>query len=118
MPGQLEFKDIVNTISSLKTSFLELSRLFNAVEKRSKITEMESKAGASDFWTDTQRAQAQLKILSDLKKDIERWDRINTGLEDAKAHYELARETDETSEIPEIAASLDKISLLLNDWDF
>jgi len=104
MSGQIEFKDIANSIQTLEESFRGIERLMNVNKKKELVRQKEEAASASDFWTDTQAAQKHLQELKSLKKDIQRWEQLKTGLEDAKAHYELAREAGQTQELGEIVS--------------
>lgn len=118
MPGQIEFKDISNSLELLDRSFKELSLIMDVENKKEQIRRKEEKAASSDFWTDTQGAQGQLKELSDLKKDIERWEQIRTGIEDARAHYQLAKEAGEAGELAEISSHIAQVEKRLKDLDF
>ncbi|MFH1620175.1 MAG: peptide chain release factor 2 [bacterium] len=118
MPGQLEFKDIANRLEALSAAFSGISRIMDMEKKRRLLRDGEERATAADFWNDAASAQKSMKELNDLKKDIERWARIKTGLEDAQAHFELAKETGGAGELAEIASGLDELSGKISELDF
>ncbi len=118
MPGQLEFKDIANSIQTLEKSFREIERLMDVDKKRELVRQKEEASAAPDFWADSQAAQEHLKELKLLKRDIQRWEQMRTRLEDARTHYELAREANQTQELGEIASLISDIERRFDDLNF
>lgn len=118
MPGQLEFKDIANSLQALEKSFREIGRLLDVDKKRELVRQKEEASAASDFWTDSRAAQEHLKELKSLKRDIQRWEQLRTSLEDARAHYELAKEAGQTQELVEIVSLISDIERRTDDLNF
>ncbi len=114
----IEFKDIANKIAELEKTLTGITALLGVDKKKELIRQKETKASASDFWADTNSAQSQLKELSDLKRDIERWEQAQAGLEDAKTHYELAKDAGDSNELEEIDAKISDLEAKLKDIDF
>lgn len=114
----MEFKDIVNKIEELEKSFKEISKLFNLEKKKLELAQKEKESSQSDFWNNPQKAQAHLKDLNDLKKEISIMEQIGSDIEDAKVHYELAKETNDVHELSLIMENLKKTENKISDFDF
>jgi len=118
MAGTLELKDAANKIEELSARFAETARVFDLEAKRASVKEKEAMAAADDFWNDTEKAQQHLKALNEIKKNVELLDRINQELEDQKVLFELARDADDTAELPGIMSALENVDKKLTDLDF
>ncbi|MDD2773605.1 MAG: peptide chain release factor 2 [Elusimicrobiales bacterium] len=118
MAEHIEFKDAENKIEELAAKLKNLGALCRIEEKRAELLKGEGQAASGDFWTNSQSAQGALKALSDLKKEIERYNSVSKLIDDAKAHYELAREIGDSSELAEILGVLAKAGAILKDMDF
>ncbi|MBP5287606.1 MAG: peptide chain release factor 2 [Elusimicrobiales bacterium] len=118
MAGTLELKDAANKIEELSARFAETARVFDLEAKRASVREKEAMAAADDFWNDTEKAQQHLKALNEIKKNVELLDGINQELEDQKVLFELARDADDTAELPGIMSALENVDKKLTDLDF
>lgn len=118
MAGTLELKDAANKIEELSARFAETARVFDLEAKRASVKEKEAMAAADDFWNDTEKAQQHLKALNEIKKNVELLDGINQELEDQKVLFELARDADDTAELPGIMSALENVDKKLTDLDF
>lgn len=118
MAGTLELKDAANKIEELSARFAETARVFDLEAKRASVREKEAMAAADDFWNDTAKAQQHLKALNEIKKNVELLDGINQELEDQKVLFELARDADDTAELPGIMSALENVDKKLTDLDF
>ncbi len=118
MAGTLELKDVANKIEELSARFAETARVFDLEAKRASVREKEAMAAADDFWNDTEKAQQHLKALNEIKKNVELLDGINQELEDQKVLFELARDADDTAELPGIMSALENVDKKLTDLDF
>lgn len=118
MPEQLEFKDAANKLDFLDNFLIDIKKLMGLDAKREQLAAGENKASASDFWSDAQKAHEHLKELSDLKRDIERWESVRRMLDDARTHYDLAKEAGDSGELAEIMKLLAEGEKTLSALDF
>jgi peptide chain release factor 2 len=118
MAEHIEFKDAENKIDELASKLENLGVIAKIDEKRAELQKGEAGAASGDFWNNSQSAQSALKAMSDLKKEIERHAAVAKLIDDAKAHYELAKEMGDASELTEILSVLTKAGALLRDMDF
>ena len=118
MAGTLELKDAANKIEELSARFAETARVFDLEAKRASVREKEAMAAADDFWNDTEKAHQHLKALNEIKKNVVLLDGINQELEDQKVLFELARDADDTAELPGIMSALENVDKKLTDLDF
>jgi len=118
MAGTLEIKDVANKLTELEAFFNDSARLFGLDAKRSKLKEKEAMAGADGFWNDTQKAQAHVREMSDLKKSVELLEGVRRELEDLKVHFELARDAADAGELAAVMGGLDGVEKKLTAMDF
>jgi len=118
MPGTLEIKDVTNKIEKTELFFKELAGVFDLEAKRASVREKEAMAASDDFWNDAAKAQAHLKGLNDIKKNVELLDGVWKDLEDLKVLFELSRDAGEVKELPGIMNGLEDIEKKLTDLDF
>ena len=108
--GTLELKDVANKLAGLDAFLGDSARLFGLEAKRASLREKEAQSGADGFWDDTQKAQAQLKEINDLKKSVDMLDGIGREMEDFRVHFKLARDAGEQAAI--------KVKLFKDGWWF
>ncbi|OGS56617.1 MAG: peptide chain release factor 2 [Elusimicrobia bacterium RIFOXYB2_FULL_62_6] len=118
MAGTLELKDIVNKISELEKFLAGVTELFGLEKKRAELKQKQEASAASDFWDNTEKAQAHLKVVNDLKKDVSLVDGVKTELEDFKVHFELARDSGDAAELAVVMAGLQETEKKLSALDF
>ncbi|MCX5783797.1 MAG: peptide chain release factor 2 [Elusimicrobia bacterium] len=114
----IEFKDAANKIDSLEQKLKDLGALLKISEKKEQIRSREKKTSDSGFWNNAQNAHEELKELSDLKKEVARFEESLKELGDAKAHYELAKEMGDSAELEEILGALSSAERKAKDIDF
>ena len=71
-----------------------------------RIGDIEQQAAAPDFWNDPARAEKIMEELKTLKSRYEPWKNLRLEIDDAQTLYELAGETQDESEAPEIENAL------------
>ena len=81
---------------------------------RDELTQLESRAASPDLWDDQEEARRVTSKLSNLRDDVERWERVRGELDDASTLFELAREEDDESLATEID---DAIEVLIGQLD-
>lgn len=118
MAGTLELKDIVNKISGLEKYYSAVVGLFGLDKKRAELKQKEEASTAPDFWDNTEKAQAHLKVVNDLKKDVALMDGVRKDLEDFKVHFELARDSGDAAELAIVMNGLQETEKKLSAMDF
>ncbi|MBU2573626.1 MAG: peptide chain release factor 2 [Elusimicrobia bacterium] len=118
MAETLEFKDIANKIAGLDKFFAEIVGLFGLESKRAELKQKEEASAASDFWSNTEKAQAHLKVVNDIKKDVALIDAVKAELEDFKVHFDLARESGDAAELVLVMDGLKETEKKLSALDF
>ncbi len=116
--AELEFKDIANKLEHLDKFLGDVTRLYGLEKKREELNKKEAGASSADFWANTEKAQAHLKELNDIKKDITLIDGIKTELEDFKVHFELARDSNDAAELAVVMSGLNQTEKKLSALDF
>jgi peptide chain release factor 2 len=79
---------------------------FEAADFAAKISALEAKSAAPDFWNDSAGAEKVMAALKALKLRYEPWKELKAEIEDLVAHLELANEAQDEGEAAEIEAEL------------
>ena len=61
--------------------------------KETQVSEIEKRASAPDFWDDPETAQAEMRRLSSLREEVERWQTLSQRVQDTLDLYELDDES-------------------------
>ncbi len=85
--------------------------MFDLSGIQDRVEELEKKLAEPEVWKDQDLAAKLNKECSHLKNDIERWNKLESGLDDAKVLLELAAEEQDDSVLEEISVSLDEFKL-------
>lgn len=75
--------------------------------KEKRIQELERKMEEPDFWDKPEESQEAMKILKDLKSDIETFQMLKEQYEEIETLIEMANEENDASLIPEIQETLE-----------
>ncbi len=118
MAETLELKDIANKLDELEAALSGSAKLYGLDAKRAALREKEAVSGSGDFWNDAQKAQAHLKDLNELKKGVELLDSVKREIEDFRVHFELARDSGDSGELPVIMEGLRGLEKKLSALDF
>ncbi len=73
--------------------------IFDVEGKRARLSEIESLALDPEFWSVQQRAQGILKEKAGIESRLGEFDRSRRAFEDLQAHFELAQEAGDASEL-------------------
>ncbi|MBI4802631.1 MAG: peptide chain release factor 2 [Elusimicrobia bacterium] len=118
MAETLELKDIANKIDRLDKFLADIAELYGLESKRAELKKKEDASAALDFWNNTEKAQAHLKIVNDIKKDVSLMDAVKAELEDFKVHFVLARESGDAAELALVMEGLREVEKKLSGVDF
>ncbi len=87
-------------IKDLKARTEVLRRVLSIDDKRGRLSEMQARSQAPDFWDDPKAAEAFLKEMNGPKSWVGAYDALHTAVEDLDVLYEFAREASSDS-LPE-----------------
>ena len=85
---------------------------------RTRIAEIDQIAGEPSFWNDQQGAQTLLKEQAALKSTVDRWDKQQRGLSDARVLLGLAIEVDDAASAKEAAELAQKVKTAVEEIEF
>jgi len=95
---------------------IPLGGIFDVAQREARIAELDERAAAPDFWSDSEKAQAVLKERAELFAPIGAWRKQLDGLEDAKLFAEMATEGDADAEA-EAKAKLNEVEAALGEME-
>ncbi|MEN0021279.1 MAG: peptide chain release factor 2 [Planctomycetota bacterium] len=93
-------------IDDLEARILTIRDSLNYDDKTARLTELESKMGATDFWDDPDAAKGVVAELKTVKAQIEPLTKVSAEFEDAKLAYEMAKEDGDDELLTEADESL------------
>jgi len=79
--------------------------------------ELEAQTGQPDFWKDNEKAQEILRQITTLKKENERWQGLQSELQELKALTKLAEEENDASLESELQAHLLELQKKIDDFE-
>lgn len=119
--------DIANNIAELGKKLEQISAVVDPVAKQREIAKLEAEVAAPDLWDDQSHAQAVTSKLSALQAEVEKLEKLQARLSDAKTMVELADEENDQellqeadTEVKDLAkdiASLEIRTLLSGEYD-
>jgi peptide chain release factor 2 len=92
---------------------------FDHAGKLRRVTELEERSRADDFWTDAARAQTVMKQISDLRDEVDRITGVGRGLDEALEMLEILGdepgvERDVDASYERATATLDELEMAAN----
>ncbi len=75
--------------------------IFEVDQKRTRISELEARAGQPEFWSDQEKAQAVVKETAHLRATVDRFEKVERVLDDARVLLELATEAGDEASVKE-----------------
>ena len=110
-------EDLSAQIEDLTSRLKEAKGYLHLEQKRQQITEIEKEFSKPGFWDDQQRATALSKQASNIRSDIEAYDKARTLLDDALAADELARIEQDEALYQEAVAILAQLELCIEELE-
>ncbi len=111
------FEDADRKIEEMRGLLAKVAKLMDLPKMRREAEAREAEAGDPAFWTDSAKAKKKSKELNDLKKALAEYEKAERGLDDLKAHCELAAEMKDERETAEINAGLAGVEKILRAMD-
>ncbi|MEW6228711.1 MAG: peptide chain release factor 2 [Bacillota bacterium] len=85
------------TLEELRSRVEEMRVYLEVEERKSRLAELEKQVSEPGFWDDRDAAQKVLQQISQLKADVERWEKIRAEAEDLEVLLELGLEEGDES---------------------
>jgi peptide chain release factor 2 len=111
-------RDFTDELKALRARVEEARGYLKIDDARARLGELEEQVAAPDLWDDQDRAKKVSTEYSNVKGDLDEYDRLAGEMEDVEVLHELAREVDDASQEPEleqaaaaIGAELDSLEL-------
>jgi peptide chain release factor 2 len=99
-------KDFSDDIAALRARLAEAATYLDVDELRNRRPELEAEASRVDLWDDPDAARKVTGELAAVVDDLEAYDALAEGLDDAETLFVLGQEEDDDSVEGEVAASL------------
>jgi peptide chain release factor 2 len=90
---------------------------FDVPALKARQQDLEQLASQSDFWDDPQQAQKQMRLLDEVKQQLELLARWHTAVDDARATLELQELEADAEMLEEAAAGLLRLRSDLDRWE-
>ncbi|MGQ9629906.1 MAG: peptide chain release factor 2 [bacterium] len=90
--------------NEMEKRLAEIGDYLDLAKKRERLAEIESRAGAPDFWNDRETAQKLIGEMKLIKTEVEEWDELKRRQDDLNILLEIAGEDGESPEDIEAVA--------------
>ncbi len=107
-------RDFTDDLREQRARLGEAAVYLKIDEARNRLIELEAEIGRPDLWDDAERAKQVNTDYSNIKGDVDLYDRLTQQLDDSDVLHEMAREVDDESQEPEIEGALTSISAQLD----
>jgi peptide chain release factor 2 len=101
--------DLTEELRRLQTELAEAEHYLRIGELRGRLPQLETEMSRPDLWDDAERARAVQTEFTAVRDDLDLYDRLSAGVDDAETMWELSREEGDASlegEAVELIASL------------
>ena len=102
-------RDFEAEIKQLRATLTTIGKVLDLDAMRSEITELGHQVAAPDLWDDQANAQRVTGRLSHLQGQVERYEGLESRVDDLDVLLELAREESDADSLAEAEAELDKL---------
>ncbi|MFQ6676930.1 MAG: peptide chain release factor 2 [Fidelibacterota bacterium] len=109
----MELLDLKNNTHLRKPSITNSGGIFDLESKKIELEKLRLKSGAPDFWNDNNAAQAILKKISLLEKELTLWTDLETRHGDVEVLLEFAESGD--AELEEVAEELQSYAKIIEE---
>jgi len=100
--------ELKTKVGEFREQLAEMEGYLDISAKRTELSQLETVAAEPDFWSDQNKAQANIAATKALKMVLDPFDAIGSGLDDAEVMLELA-EAGEDDALAEATAELEKV---------
>src|SRR5262245_13871361 len=99
-------RDFTDDLKDLRRRLGEAEGYLRIAAGRSRLAELEMEVARPDLWDDQELAKKVNAEYANVKSDVDTFDALSGELEDAEVLHEMAREVDDESQEPDIAAAI------------
>jgi peptide chain release factor 2 len=110
-------RDFTDDLKDLRRRLGEAEGYLKIPVARARLTELEFEISRPDLWDDQDEAKKINTEFSNVKSDIDTFDRLSQQLEDAEVLHEMARELDDESQEADIQSGITAIDAQLRQLD-
>jgi peptide chain release factor 2 len=107
-------RDFSDDLKALRVRLDEAHGYLRIDEGRIRLVELEAEIARPDLWDDQEQAKKLNGEYANVKSDIDQFDAMVRELDDVEVLHEMAREEDDASQEPELAAGITKLSTALD----
>lgn len=107
-------RDFTSDLRELSGRLAEAKKYLRIDQLTERLVEVEKEVSRPDLWDDQDLAKKVNTEYSNIKSDIDEYNKLCSLLEDAEVLHELAREVDDESQEEEIQASVTQIAAMLS----
>jgi peptide chain release factor 2 len=107
-------RDFTDDLKDLRRRLGEAEVYLKITDNRARLSELEVEVSRPDLWDDQEFAKRINGEYSNVKGDIDAYDRLARDVEDIEVLHEMAREMDDESQEPDIVAARAEIASTLN----
>ncbi len=106
----LEFDEFKLKVNALKPELENLKAALDYDSVVSQIADLEEQAAQDGFWSDVENSQKVLQKTKRLKSQAAKYERLNEKWEDLYTLFELARDEEDLSLLPELEEGWDSLN--------
>ena len=106
-------RDFSDDLKDLRRRLDEAESYLKITDNRARLSELEFEVSRPDLWDDQELAKKTNAEYSNIKNDIDTFDKLAGDIEDTEVLHERAREVDDASQEPELVEAIDKAAAQL-----
>ena len=107
-------RDFTSDLRELSGRLSEAKKYLRIDQLTERLVEVEKEVSRPDLWDDQDLAKKVNAEYSNIKSDIDEYNKLRSLLEDVEVLHELAREVDDASQEEEIEAGITQIATMLS----
>ena len=110
-------QDFTDQIAAIRGRLGEAAGYLRVAELEVRQPQLEAEASRPDLWDDQEKARTVTSELASVTEDLELFARLSAEVDDAEILHEMAREEDDESHEPEIAAMAGALEARLDELE-
>jgi peptide chain release factor 2 len=99
-------RDFTEPLAALRRRLTEAETYLRVAESRERLVQLESEAARPDLWDDRETAEKISRELSEVRDDLDVYDRLAAAIDDAETLAQLGAEEEDDSVEDEIGAAV------------
>jgi peptide chain release factor 2 len=108
----IQLDEAKRELGELRDKAEELGRAIHCEELKAKVTDLEAKTTADNFWSNQTESSQLLKQIKQMKDKLEEYAELLTQIDDTDALVELGLEASDESVVAEVLANVKKIAAI------